>query len=182
MHSVLGDMLAMASRTGCLSALTLRTRMPLCTHLAYPEASLHSPCVPGGLDCESGPLKVSYVRQDCILGSVNLPVILYIRQPWFLIHSVLGEMLAMPSKSGCLSALTLRTRRPLLRSGPLNVSYVWEDCPPDSVILPVNLYIRQPCFLMHSVLGDMLAMPSKTGCPFALTLRTWGPSFCTQHC
>ena len=26
---------------------------------------------------------------------------------------------------------------------------------------------------MHSVLGEMLAMPSKTGCSFALTLLTW---------
>ena len=34
----------------------------------------HSPCVPGGLACESGQLKVSYVREDCTPGSVILPV------------------------------------------------------------------------------------------------------------
>ena len=28
-------------------------------------------------------------------------MILYIRQPWFLIHSVLGEVLAMPSQTRC---------------------------------------------------------------------------------
>ena len=110
-HSVLGEMSAIPGKAGCLFALTLRTRMPLCTHLAYPEASLHSPCVPGGLHCESGPLNVSYARQDCTPGSVILPVILYIRQPCFLMHSVLGEVLAMPSRTGRPFALTLRTRR-----------------------------------------------------------------------
>ena len=59
------------------------------------------------LALRTGLLNVSYVRQDCTPGSVNLPVILYIRQPWFLIHSVLGEISAMPSKPGCLFALTL---------------------------------------------------------------------------
>ena len=62
---------------------------------------------------ETAPLNVSYVRQDCSPGSVNLPVILYIRQPWFLRHSVLGEMSAIPGKAGCLLALTLRTWMPL---------------------------------------------------------------------
>ena len=33
----------MPSKTGCLCALTLRTRMPLCTHLAYPEALTANP-------------------------------------------------------------------------------------------------------------------------------------------
>ena len=59
---------------------------------------------------QTGPLNVSYVRQDCTPGSVILPVILYIRQPWFLMHSVPREMLAIPRKTGCPSALTLRTR------------------------------------------------------------------------
>ena len=57
---------------------------------------------------QTGPLNVSYVRQDCTPGLVISPVILYIRLPWFLMHSVLGEMLAIPSKTGCPSALTLR--------------------------------------------------------------------------
>ena len=88
-------------------------------------------------------------------------------------HSGLKELLAMSSKPGCLFALTLR-KRGLRKTAPLNVSYAWQDCTPGSVILPVILYIRQPCFLMHSVLGEVLAMPSKTGCPLALTLRTRG--------
>ena len=41
-----------------------------------------------------------------------------------------------------------------------------------SDLIMVILYIRQPWFLMHLVLGEMLAMPSQTGCPFILTLRT----------
>ena len=58
---------------------------------------------------EPAPLNVRYVRKDCTPSSLNLPVILYIRQHWFLIHSVLEE-LAMPSKTGFPSALTLRLR------------------------------------------------------------------------
>ena len=38
------------------------------------------------------------------------PEILHIRQPWFLMHSLSGEVLAMPSKTEYPSALTLRTR------------------------------------------------------------------------
>ena len=59
-----------------------------------------------------------------------------------------------------------------MRTRPLNVSYARQDCTPGLVILPVILYIRLPWFLMHSVLGEMLAMPSKTGSSFALTLCT----------
>ena len=61
-----------------------------------------------------------------------------------------------------------------LETAPLHVSYVRQDCTPDSVNLPVTLYIWQPWFLMHSGLEGMSAMSSKTGCPFALTLRIRG--------
>ena len=71
----------------------------------------------GSWHCETAPLYVSYVRQDCTLGSVILPLILYTRLPWFLMHSVLGEMSAMSSKTGCPYALTLCPRGPLFPSG-----------------------------------------------------------------
>ena len=106
--------------------------------------------------------------------SVNLPVNLYIRQPWFLVHSGLKELLAISSKPGYLFALTLRNRG-LRNTAPLNVSYARQDYTPGSVILPVILYIRQPWFLLHLVLGEVLAIPSKPGFHFALTLRTRGP-------
>ena len=35
------------------------------------------------------------------------------------------------------------------------------------MILAVILYIRQPLFLIHSVLGNLSAMPRKSGCPLA---------------
>ena len=35
----------------------------------------------------NAPVNVSYAERDCIPGSVILPVILYIQQPWFLMHS-----------------------------------------------------------------------------------------------
>ena len=65
------------------------------------------------------------------------------------------------------------TRKP----GPPNVSYGRQEGTPSSANLPVIgetaviLYIRQPWFLMHSLLGEKLAMPSETGCPFVLILR-----------
>ena len=58
------------------------------------------------------------------------------------------------------------------KPAPLYVSYARQDCIALSVILLVILYIRQPLFLKNLLAGEVLAMPSKTGCPFALTLHT----------
>ena len=54
---------------------------------------------------------LSVVRQDYIVVSVILLVNLYIRQPWFLMHSVLGKMLAMSSRIVCLLTHTLHIRK-----------------------------------------------------------------------
>ena len=51
------------------------------------------------------------------------------------------------------------------KTTPLNVSYAREDIIALAVILPVILYIREPLFLIDSVLEDLPAMPRKTGCP-----------------
>ena len=82
-----------------------------------------------------------------------------------------------PSRASSPTTLLAYLRKPdcPCKPAPLNDSYVWEDCPPNLVNLPVILYIRQHCFLMHSGLGDMLAMPSKTGRLSVLTLRTRRP-------
>ena len=67
------------------------------THL-LPHAPPSHPLSQSTYARKPGPLNVSNVQQDCTPGSVILPVILYIRQPWFLIDSLSGEVLAMPSK------------------------------------------------------------------------------------
>ena len=92
-------------------------------------------------------------------------------------------MLALPSQTGYLLALTLHS--PCISRGgrdwycetvPLSVSYTRQDFIVLAVILAVTLYMRQPLFLMHSVHGDLLAMSWKTRCPFALTLHPRGLS------
>ena len=77
-----------------------------------PTLTLRSSQYARDWQCETVPLQVSYARQDSTPSSANLPVILYIQQPWFLMHSLSGAKLAMPSKTGCPSTLTLCTRRP----------------------------------------------------------------------
>ena len=76
-------------KPGCLFLFFF---LPPTSHTLPPQPSWH---------CETALLSVSYVRQDFIALAVILAVILYIRQPLFLIHSVLGDLLAMPRKTGC---------------------------------------------------------------------------------
>ena len=76
-------------------------------HLHLRILPMHAPTL---WHLETATLNLSYARQDCTPGSMIFPGILYIRRPWFLIHSLSGEVLAMPSKTEYPSALTLRTR------------------------------------------------------------------------
>ena len=101
-------------KPGCLLLFLF---LPPTSHTLPPQPSWH---------CETTPLSVSYARQDFIALAVILAVILYIRQHLFLIHSVLGDLLAMPRKTGCPPALVLPTnchnRRLAPRPSPLYLS------------------------------------------------------------
>ena len=84
-------------KPGCLFLFfflppTSHTLLSHITHTLHTQPSWH---------CETAPLSVSYARQDFIALAVILAVILYMRQPLFLIYSVLGDLPARPRKTGC---------------------------------------------------------------------------------
>ena len=103
---------------------------------------------------------------------MNIPVGLYTRRPWLLIHSALGERLAMPAMLvGIENERTRMLAYPatvVLNSFSLGQRLAMPAMPGEiehllPVNVPVSLHTRRPWFLIHSALGERLAMPAMLG-------------------